>query len=102
MTANNTMLNYLIDNQMIPFEICPEEMQNTFRSLEMQEEELPENIYRRNLNLYVKINMTEEQIKQHLFITKVKHIRTIKNCLVFFTAIAVISIVLTLLILLNK
>jgi len=90
--SENVILKYLIDYDIIPYELCSDDDNSLYSDLEKENKPLPEDIYKKKAEKYFKVDISEEQIKQHLLIANAKNLRTIKNCIAFFTTIIVFAI----------
>ena len=83
---------------------CTDEENQMFLDMIKRKEELPIDIVRREesngtkLDEFYKVvplEITSEEIQKYCALQNAKNIKTIKNCVVFFTALTVISLVVT-------
>jgi hypothetical protein len=85
----------LYDLGILVKEACTEEENEQLSFMEEQGEKLPEDVHKyAQPNTYyrlVKSNMTEDEITRVIMLKQTQYLRTIKNCLVFFVALTIIS-----------
>ena len=89
---------------------CTEEENQKFLEMLKRKEELPFDIARRDENgtksdrfyRVVPLNITAEEIQEYCALRNTKNIQTIKKCVVFFTTLAVISLLIALFLLLSQ
>ena len=98
------------DNGLCQEVLCTEDENHLFLEMVKQKKALPEDVVRceesngTKLDKFyrvVPLEMTHEEIQEFCMLNQIKHLKTIKNCVVFFTVLTVLSLVATILILLN-
>ncbi len=104
-----------LDSYRIDFNIwekipCTKQESQKYKKILAEGGTLPKWIYREEyeeglsteefFNIH-KSNLSEEEIKEYLMYKKLSMIRTIKNCVVFFTVLTVIGLIAYLLLSLN-
>ncbi|MBQ4323136.1 MAG: hypothetical protein IJC19_04275 [Clostridia bacterium] len=90
---------------------CTEEENHIFLEMLHKKEKLPIDIIRRTdtngaaLNKFFRVvpmEITHEEIQEYYALKQSKNLNIIKNCVVFFTILAVISLAATLILTLNQ
>jgi hypothetical protein len=93
--AKYTMKSLLYDLGILIKEPCIEEENEEFSQMETQGRKLPEDVYRYpQSNTYyrmVKADFTEDEITRIIMLKQTQYLRTIKNCLIFFVILTIIS-----------
>ena len=88
--------------------LCTQKESEEYKDLLEQGKRLPEDVYRadsdwRNVNdagdseffRLVRPDITQEDIMEYLMYKKLDMLKTIKNCVVFFTVLVIIGIILS-------
>ena len=88
--------------------LCTDEENEEYRKLLKQGEKLPDDVYPldsdwRNVNnsgktefcRLIRPELTQEEITEYLMYKKLDMLKTIKNCVVFFTVLTIIGIILS-------
>ena len=90
-----------VDFDIIQRCFCSEDEEKEMRMLENNKQPLPGDIhideddgshYR-----FVNVNLSKEEIDELLLLRQLKYLKTIKNCLVFFVSLIIISFICSLL-----
>lgn len=79
-------------------ERCSQEESDEYRILIKEKLPLPEDVgYNPQYNYYFRYKeASDEDLQEYLSLLQFTHIRTIKNCVVFFTILSIIGIILAL------
>lgn len=84
---------------IIQKEYCSEVEEKEFKRLKKFNQPIPEDIEIDKINdsyfRYIETDMSKEEIKELLFYRQVKYLKTIKNSIIFFVVLTVISIILS-------
>ena len=82
---------------------CSEEENRAFAELLKQKKDLPADVLRREDENHrnefyrvVPLEISHEELKEYCILKQTKHLHTIKNCVLFFTVLAVLSLLSTL------
>lgn len=94
--------NYRLEYDLYEKVLCTQKESEEYKDLLKQGKRLPEDVRTnddwRNVNdsefyRLVRPNLTQEEITEYLMYKKLNMLKTIKNCVVFFTVLAVISLI---------
>ena len=81
---------------IIQAEYCSEDEEKIFVKLEKEKQPLPEGIYVDNTNRThfrcIKTDVTEDEIKKLYLFRQTKYLRSIKNSMIFFVVLSIISL----------
>lgn len=98
------------DNGLCQEVLCSEEENRLFLEMLKQKKDLPEDVVRceesngAKLDKFYRVvpfEVTHEEIQEFCMLKQIKYLKTIKNCVVFFTVLTVLSLITTVLLLLN-
>ena len=86
---------------------CSEEENQAYLELLKQKKKLPIDVVQRNDNLnkffrVVPMDISHEELQEYCLLNQTKNLNTIKNCVVFFTILTVISLIATVFLLLSQ
>lgn len=91
---------YLIllnENGFCSKEHCSKEENETFSKMKNNSEELPEDVIYYDSIGFARMNISDlndEKIKIHISLKQTQHLKTIKNCLIYFVTLSTISIII--------
>ena len=85
---------------------CSPEEQQIYLEMEEREEELPFDIFKypgeaEAFGRYVELDVDKEHLQEYYTLIQTKKLNTIKNCVVFFTVLTIISMIVALFLALN-
>ena len=110
MKLKGKLNSFRIEHGICKRNFCSNEENQKYKKILAEGGTLPKWIYREEyeeglsteefFNIH-KSNLSEEEIKEYLMYKKLSMIRTIKNCVVFFTVLTVIGLIAYLLLSLN-
>lgn len=96
--------NYRLKYDLYEKDLCSQKESDEYKDLLKQGKSLPDDIYHdddwRNacdseFFRLVRSDLTQEDIMEYLTYKKLDMLKTIKNCIVFFTVLAVIALILS-------
>lgn len=81
------------------FVYCSPEEQEEFKKLRKENKPLPEGVKIDAVNNFYRYEtrLTPEEIKELLLYRQTKYLRIIKNCVLYFTILSIVALILTIL-----
>ena len=105
------MLELKYESELCQEVDCTEEENKKFSEMLAHKEELPTDVIQRQTSYGAKLDefyrviplpLSSEDLLQYCALKNMKNIKTIKNCVVFFTVIAILSLTVSLFLLLAQ
>lgn len=104
MITRNEFNSMLSKSGLIDEVFCGDSESKEYETMYQNSQPLPENVHRISNDINKKVfytritkaDLTEEEQKQYLFLKLMSDVQSMKNCMIFFTVITIISLIATL------